>query len=182
MTRKIIILFIILVTPPVLATSQVFNTGSYLKKKGHFTLGIEPAFQTKKLNSGLVLNAFGAYCLGYSTIVDFDASVGQDIYFGLGVLQKLDRLLGVSFGAHYSDTPGLDGGLNILLPIDRDLSIFTGLDADLDIGADISTPCRLPFGFVMTPGNSSKIILEVGLALNKEAYTSIGLGLAQTFR
>jgi len=166
--------------------SQVFNTGQTLKK-GVFSLGLEPTMHIDGGANGLIFFVHAGY--GFKSGIDGNIrfGAGSPSYFGADIEIALARRISVSVGAHNFGEFGLDGTFNAVIPIKRDVRLYTGVDSDIIFGEklnnegeevlDITIPFWVPIGVEIGLSKSVNLLFEAEIGLNAPAYHVIGGGV-----
>lgn len=188
--RKLVIIFI-LVLFVFSANAQVFNTAGTLKTK-KANIGLNPAI----LENDLGFFLHGGY--GISPGLDLGLKLGlglPETYFGADVewiLRGISPYISVSAGGHTFGDVGLDGTLNFTFPINRQVNLYSGLDADLNFVKvktlnkqtnkwEDETETQFPFwlflGVEIGFRRNLTILIEAELGLTDEAYSIFGGGL-----
>jgi hypothetical protein len=161
------------------AQSQVFNTGSTLKK-GEFSLGLEPLIYGGA--NEFMMFFHGGY--GLKSGVDLGISAGflNGQYFGADLEWRLMRYISLTTGAHYFGDFGLDGTLNLTFPIRKDTRIFTGVDVDINFPKGSTViPLWIPIGVELGLRKNMAFILEGEIALTNNTNSILGGGIVLYF-
>ncbi len=162
--------------------AQVFSTGQTLKP-GRFSVGINPVFQGNNL--GVYLH--GGY--GIATGLDLATKVGLGLggnYFGADLEWALHGgkpYVSLTAGGHMQGSDvGIDGTLNLTVPVSKSVELFSGLDMDMNFGNNNTTlPVWVPIGMEVGIRQSIAIILEGDIAITDDAASIFGGGLAFYF-
>lgn len=150
-------------------------------------MGLEPTMHVDGGANGLIFFVHAGY--GFKSGIDGNIrfGAGNPSYVGADIEFALARRVSLSVGAHKFGDFGLDGTLNAVIPIRRDVRLFTGLDSDIiftdkinDEGEeelDIKVPFWLPIGLEVGLSKSMNLIFEAEIGLNSPAYHVIGGGV-----
>ncbi|MEA3317444.1 MAG: hypothetical protein U9R54_05765 [Bacteroidota bacterium] len=180
MKKSLIILIVSLFS--IASQAQVFNTGQTLKK-GVLSLGVEPVMHINGGANGFVLFAHAGY--GLKSGIDVAVKFGLDNpkYFGADLEFALGKRFSVAVGAHNYNNFGLDGTFNFVFPINSDVRIYSGLDADINFWTDsndelnTNIPFWIPVGLEVGLSSNMNLIFESEIGINNNAYHIIGGGL-----
>lgn len=159
--------------------SQVFNTGQTLQK-GVFLAGINPVMQGNDL--GLYLH--GGY--GLSSGLDFGVRLGLGLgnYIGADIEYALisDKVaVSLAVGGHMAGDVGLDGTLNLTVPVTKSLRVYSGLDGDVNFGNNMALPIWVPVGMEVGIKKAVSVILEGDIAVTGDAGSIFGGGITFYF-
>ncbi|HDR03765.1 MAG TPA: hypothetical protein ENN84_00775 [Candidatus Marinimicrobia bacterium] len=159
----LLLIFLALLTP---LSAQVVNTASTLKV-GKMSVGVYPLI-SDGFNLALLFD--GGY--GLKKGMDLRAQLavgGGNSYLGFDV-EKIMRsskpMISFSGGAHLTGGAGLDATLNFSSSLNRDITLFAGLDTDLELGDAIFVPMWLFVGGEMAFRKKMTLILELDAAVN----------------
>lgn len=168
------------------ARAQVFNTGQTLKS-GVFSLGVEPALHINGGADDFILFAHAGYGIKSGIDAGMKVGLGNPNYFGADVEFALGSKVSLAVGAHNFNNFGLDGTLNIVLPIKSDLRLYGGLDTDLnfvettnnegDKETELRTLLWVPVGLEVGLTSTMSLLFETEIAVTDDAYHVIGGGL-----
>ncbi|MFW5658180.1 MAG: hypothetical protein ACOCXD_02700 [Bacteroidota bacterium] len=156
--------------------SQVFNTGTLLKR-GAFSVGLEPAIHIDGGANGFIMFFHGGYGITRGVDVGLKFGAGPSNYFGADLEWRLMKNISLTTGVHDFYDFGLDGTLNIAIPIRNDAHLFTGFDMDLVFAENVQVPVWIPLGVELGIASRLSFILESEIGLNPEAYHVIGMGV-----
>ncbi|HEX2936310.1 MAG TPA: hypothetical protein VHO72_13235 [Bacteroidales bacterium] len=167
---------------PAMAFCQVFNTASTLAP-GKFSLGVNPVVYDNDF--GLFLHGGVGIKPGVDLAMRYGFLEGED-YFGADIEWRLlgGGKPGISLitGAHKYWRGGLDLGLNISFPITSGVSLYTGLDMDINFWPDNTiVPVWLPVGVEIPLKSNISFMFEAEIPLSDEARSIFGGGLAFYF-
>ncbi len=184
--KKNILFLVFLSSLALNSYTQVFNTGSLLKP-GTFSLGLNPVVTDEKLENDIRFNIYGSY--GLSQRVDVSVRYqlmehkdyfGADFEFALHKGRKVD--VSLVAGAHVRYDIGLDGTVCVSFPLNYFLTLFTGLDADLELGDDETEHfIWIPLGAEVKWTRKISAILEVDIPMSNFAWNIFGGGLVFYF-
>ena len=184
--KKLILLIVATITFSSIY-GQVFNTGQTLRK-GVFALGVEPALHIDGGADGVILFGHAGYGIKPGLDAGIQLGFGNQNYFGANLEFAIARNLSLAIGAHDFGNFGLDGTLNLAIPLNSTLQIYTGIDSDInfienqdndgDSSTDIQMPFWLPVGLEVGLSQSTSLLFETEIALNNPAYHIIGGGLS----
>lgn len=162
-----------------LTSAQVCNSASTLKP-GRFSLGIAPVLHVGHGGDmGLFIN--GGVGLTKSVDLSLKMVLDNENYFGgdfefviLGGMPTISLAAGV----HKAGVVGLDGTFNITFPIRKVLSIYGGLDADVNF-YDHGTgfPLWGFIGFQAMVRRSLALFMEIDIGVNDHAQDMLVLGM-----
>ncbi|MFP4547984.1 MAG: hypothetical protein ACLFQM_07610 [Fidelibacterota bacterium] len=161
--------------------AQVFNTGNTLSK-GKFSATGAPVFGDGET---MLIGKIG-YGIKYGTDMAVTMGFGDVSYLGVDFekvlgLEDLDNLvMSFSGGVHHSGGFGLDGTLNLTVPLDRSLHLYSGIDLDLILTDGSGVPIYLFIGAEYTMKRKLTLIGEVDLGIN-DAGNMLGIGLCYYF-
>ncbi|MFC1501961.1 hypothetical protein ACFL6A_00945 [bacterium] len=171
---------LMLVIIPIQLSAQVFGTGQTLKP-GRMSLGVNPAAYLNTNNNDFYLFLHGG--IGMSRRMDLGIKVGVlgDVtYFGADLEWCLSRRsphISISVGAHHYNEFGLDGILNFTFPLGRRMSIYTGLDLDVNfINGNTTAPFWLFIGSDISIARRIGFLIEAEIGINASAYNIISGG------
>jgi len=162
-----------------LTSAQVCNSASTLKP-GRFSLGIAPILYVGHSNDmGLFIN--GGVGLTKSVDLSLKMVLDDQNYFGgdfeFVVLSGMPTI-SLAAGVHKASALGLDGTFNITFPIRNVLSIYGGLDADVNFHDDHT---RFPMwgfvGFQAMVRSSLALFMEIDIGVNDGAPDMLALGM-----
>lgn len=161
--------------------AQVFNTANTLSRD-KFSAAAAPVFSDGDL---MLLGKLG-YGLKYGTDIALTMGFGNNSYLGADMekvltFEKLDYLV-MSFagGVHYSSGFGLDGTLNMSVPLDKSLVLFGGLDMDLVLTDGSGLPTYLFIGAEYNLKSRLTFLGEVDLGIN-DAGNMLSAGICYYF-
>ena len=174
MKRILIVIGIVFLSSPLF--SQVFNSGTILKR-GAFSLGLEPAIHIDGGADGFIMFFHGGYGITQGVDVALKFGAGAPNYIGADLEWKLLNNVSLTTGVHNFGDFGLDGTLNVAIPIRGDSWIFTGVDTDLVFADNVLFPVWIPLGVELGIASRMSFILESEIGLNPEAYHVIGMGI-----
>src|SRR6056297_260708 len=161
--------------------AQVYNTSTILNK-GKFSAVGAPVFYDGgsmvlgKLGYGVKRGTDMAITMGFGDVsyigIDFEKVFGED----------LDNLI-ISFsgGAHYSDGVGLDGTMNLTIPLDRNFYLYGGLDLDVILTDGSGMPVYFFIGGEYYLQQKISLITEADLGINDNGNL-FGVGLCLYFK
>jgi hypothetical protein len=161
---KKITFFLVLICLATTLNAQVFGTAGTLSP-GKFALGINPVFYGDNL--GLYLRGG----VGITHGIDMELKYGffeNEGYFGADLEWKLlsgKPSLSLVTGAHHWGEMGLDLGLNLSFPINRNVNIFTGIDSDIYFDPNKGF-VWLPIGVEIYLRRNMSLIFEGDIPLN----------------
>ena len=167
------------------ANAQVFNTAQTLRK-GKASIAVNPAIMDNGGDNEFGVFFNGGY--GISPGLDLGAKIGvgfNETYFGFDfeyILRGVSPYISVAGGAHMWGDPGLDGTLNFSFPLNRQLSIYSGLDLDINFvevadEKETFTPFWWFIGTEVAIKKKMTLLFEVDIALNDDAYSIFNFGL-----
>jgi len=178
--KKIVIALFIAVLP-LLSFAQVFNTASTLKS-GKFSLGLNPVVYED--NFGLFLHGGVGIRSGIDLGIRYGILDGED-YFGADLEWRLlsgKPSISLTTGAHNYYDPGLDLALNLSFPIVSNIQLYTGLDMDINFGAnDTYTWLWLPVGVEIPIKSKMAFMFEAEIPISDNTRSIFGGGLAFYF-
>ncbi|MBN2486623.1 MAG: hypothetical protein JXB34_11675 [Bacteroidales bacterium] len=158
------------------ASGQVFNTSSTLKR-GRFSVGFEPGFN---INGGSDFTLFLHGGAGLTKGADLGIKVGllrDETYIGGDVEFALGKRFSLSVGAHSYYELGLDGTALFTFPLKNGVSIYTGLDMDIDFYDEVQLPIWAPIGLEVNMGKNMRFLFEAEINLTDVGYHFLGGGL-----
>ena len=158
-----------------LLSAQVFNTAHILSKET-IKIGVAPVVS----NNSVSYYAQVDYGLARNTAVGCVAGLlPSGMYFGITSKFVIAYTpdLSMTVGSHVQGSiVGIDGTLNLSIPITRKFSIYLGGDADLDVIS--STTTRKPaWGFLGVRnkfGETIEILFEINPAVTADAQNMYG--------
>jgi len=177
---KKLILIVFLIILPCLLSAQVFNTAQVLKnQKLSATAG--PVFH----DGGLSLFANGGYGLKNGMDFGVTVGVGQTSYLGVDIeksLTGLDNLyLSATGGLHYGSGFGIDGTINMTIPLDHAFDLYFGLDLDVQLtGGKTTAPMYLFVGTEWDFRKNLTILGEIDAGVH-DAGSRLGISLCYYF-
>ena len=173
--------FVLIILVTTVLNAQVFNTANTLNK-GKFSATGAPVFY----DGGMMLMGKVGYGLKYGNDLAVTMGFGDISYLGIDAEKvlswdKLDNLT-ISFasGVHYSKGFGLDGTLNLSVPLDKSLVMYGGVDMDLMLTGNTGLPLYLFIGAEYNLKNRLTILGEVDLGVN-DAGNMLGIGVCYYF-
>lgn len=173
MKYKIILILLLVFSLSV--SSQVFNPAPTLGKRT-FSLGFEPLIYGAGNENNFIMFFHGA--LKLKSDLDLRLMYGSEDYFGAALKFKLAKAVSITTGGHMFGNFGLDGMLNLSIPLKGGSYIFTGFDVDLDFPDDIVLRPWIPIGIEVSINNGVSVILEGEIGLNNSAPHIFGGGIA----
>jgi hypothetical protein len=185
--RKLILIALIFIGA-ISVNAQVFNSDANLRKGG-FGLGVEPAIFIHSGANEFLFFIHGEYGIKSGIALDLHAGLGNPTYFGADLRWSLLKYISLNTGAHfYGSVFGIDGRLNIAIPIKSDIRLLTGADINLDFLRNSNTflklnqvPFWIPIGVDLGLRKNIAFILEAEIGLTNSAYHVIGGGLVFYF-
>ena len=162
--------------------AQVCNTGQLLRP-GHFSLGVAPCIFVT--GGG---NDFAAYLtagVGLLRFVDLsvNARLGERrTYFGADfewALLKGFPSLSLTTGAHVYRQVGIDATINLTFPFRGVVSLYTGIDMDVEIRDDIALPAWFFIGPEIRIRRGLALLIELNVGITDVAphIFVVGLGI-----
>jgi hypothetical protein len=175
------LIFLPLLFLTVIASSQVFNTSSTLRK-GQFSFGVEPSFY---IDGDTDFNLFLHGGFGLPGNMDLAlklGALGDEDYFGADIEFALGNSFSLSAGAHNYYDFGLDGTLLYTYGLQSQVDLLAGLDTDI-VFADDDTELILwiPLGLEIGIQNNMSFILESEICLTDVGSHFLGGGLCFYF-
>lgn len=170
---------LLIISLAIASYSQVFNTGQTLKK-GTIVLGLNPIFYG---------NDFGIYFhggIGLKQGLDLGAKVGLGAggnYFGADLEWAISAgkpHISIAAGGHMQGDFGIDGTINLTLPLTKSVYLFSGGDMDINFGNPVSFPLWIPIGLQVGLTKQMNIILEGDIGV-LDAGSIFGGGLNYYF-
>ena len=162
--------------------AQVFNTGHTLRQ-GTFSIGIEPTLHSGGGANGIVMFFHGGYGLKKGLDMGFHVGFTNPRYIGGDLEFALSRNVSLAIGAHQYNYFGLDGTLNVAIPLRNDVTLYSGLDSDLLFTgpkdspiSQMHMPLWVPVGVEIYLNRSMYLLLEAEIAVN-ETYHVFGGGV-----
>jgi hypothetical protein len=126
------------------------------------------------------------YGIKYGSDLAVTMGFGDVSYLGLDAekvlpWESLDNLV-MSFagGVHYSGGFGLDGTLNISVPLDKSLTFYSGLDMDLVLTDGSGVPMWIFFGGEYSLKHRLTLLGEIDLGIN-DSSNLLGIGVCYYF-
>lgn len=187
---KRLLLFIAAISMFIGARAQVFNTGQTLKS-GVFSLGVEPTLHINGGADDFILFAHAGYGIKSGIDAGLKMGLGNPNYFGADIEFALGRKVSLAVGAHNFNNFGLDGTLNLVLPIKSDLRLYGGLDTDLNFvettdsegnsKTELQTLLWVPVGLEVGLSQTMSLLFETEIGVTDNAYHVIGGGLGFYF-
>ncbi|MFW5820481.1 MAG: hypothetical protein ACOCWA_04275 [Bacteroidota bacterium] len=179
---KRIVLFLFFISFSFFSYSQVFNTGRLLKP-GIFSLGVNPVVVDEGLENDIRVNIYGGYGLSQYVDVSFRYQLmenkdyfGADFEFAVYKTKKVD--VSLIAGGHARYDIGLDGTVCVSFPLNYYLTVFTGLDADLELDEDQAQPyVWLPLGAEIKWTRKISALIEVDFPMSNFAWNILSVGL-----
>lgn len=158
---------------------QVGNSASTLSA-GRFSLGIAPVFYVGGHGDvGLYLN--GGIGLARNMDLSLKLIIDETTYFGGDfefVILSGFPTISLAAGMHSHYDLGLDATFNLTFPIRRIVSIYTGLDGDINFGDnDPYFPFWAFVGFQAMMRRSLGIFMEIDIGISNPAPDMFMLGL-----
>lgn len=179
MKRALFIFFSLILVQ--LASGQVFNTGTTLKK-GTFNVGVEPSLHIDGGANGLMLFGYAGYGIKSGMDMGLKIGIGEINYLGADLEFSLGKNISLSAGAHKFGDFGLDGTLLFDIPVRSDIRIYSGGDLDIMFpesqngNGNIYTPLWVPIGLEILLSSRMFLVFETEIALI-DAWHIIGGGL-----
>jgi hypothetical protein len=173
---KKILLLLIIVSLSLATRAQVFNTGQTLGR-GDFAVGINPAVHVQGPSNGLNLYLHGGFGLKSGIDIGIKFGIGNQTYFGADVEWGLTRNISLTTGLHTFGDFGLDGTLNLTLPLRSDVRLYSGLDFDIVFADQVAFPFWVPVAVEIGLRSNLSFILEGNIGLNDDAYHIINGGV-----
>ena len=175
--KRILLIFVVFCT--ILNTeAQVFNSDVNLQKGGWF-LGAEPVYI---VNSNFMFFVHGGYGIKSGINLDLNAGFGGGVdYLGGDLKWALVKHVSLNTGFFISGgTAGINGCLNLSIPIRSDIRLITGAHLNIDFpGNKIETPFWIPVGVDIGLSKNMGLILEGEIGF--KADSRMGGGLAFYF-
>jgi hypothetical protein len=163
------------------ANAQLFSSTGTLSK-GEISLGIHPV---------IIDGDAGVYLRGtIGTVYNLDVNVSigvleGDNYVGADIKKPiLNDHIDMAFkaGIHFwGDNFGFDGALIVDYDIQNDLTIFSGIDADLNADSGLSAYFWLPLGVEYKFYPNMTFIGELDLGINDKAHNIWQVGIRMNF-
>jgi hypothetical protein len=171
---------LLMVIIPVHLSAQVFGTGQTLKS-GRVSLGVNPAAYINSNASDFYLFLHGG--IGMSRTMDLGIKVGllgDATYFGADLewcIYRKSPYISIAFGAHHFNNFGLDGTFNLTFPLARRISLYTGLDLDVNfINGNTTAPFWLFIGSDISMARNIGFLIEVEVGINAAASNIVSGG------
>ncbi len=160
--------------------AQVFNSDVILKKSGMF-LGVEPVVLTS--DKDLMVFIDGGYGIKSGINLDLKAGFGGGGYFGADLKWALFNHVSLNTGLLYTNNVmGLNGCLNLSIPIRSSIRILTGAHLNVDFDkSKVQTPFWIPVGVDIGLRKYMGLILEGEIGINDAASSLFGGGLVFYF-
>lgn len=177
------------------AQTMFGNTAQTLRN-GVFSLGVNVASKTTKPLFTPVGSLGYFFHLGYGTssTTDFGLNVGKawgKMYYGLDFEKSLvnngDFYISGTLGGHYWNRVGADADLIASVKI-NDFYLTSGIDIDVepvkaaDGAITIFFPAYIPVTFEFNPNHKMALTLEANIAVNSQAFTTVGAGINFYFK
>lgn len=163
---------------PMAVFAQTFNDGKILKR-GNFSAGVNPVIENKLpgvyVRGGYGLKRNVDLNVKYGVFEGADY-VGADIGWYLKGKRHSDFSLYA--GAHGLRNYGLDAGLSAGFTLSSYVTIFSGLDADLNFNVNLDHFVWLPLGLKIYLSPRMRFILEGDLPLVEFAPGILGGGFS----
>jgi len=179
MKRVILITLIALSTLSLKA--QLFSSTKTLSK-GEISLGLHPV---------IIDGDAGVYLRGtIGTTYDLDVNINigvleGDNYVGADIQKPIftDHIdMAFKAGIHFwGDNFGFDGALIIDYDFDDDITVFSGIDADLNADSGLSAYFWLPLGIEYNFYPNMTFIGELDLGINDRALNIWQVGIRMSF-
>jgi len=163
------------------SNAQVFNTSGILKS-GEAAIGFEPSLLVYDGTNDFQM--FFHAGVGIGNNIDIGAKLGafgDENYYGGDVEFGISKNLSLSAGAHHFHDLGLDGTVNVTIPLASGTKLITGLDMDINFGDDSNIPLWVPIGIRVSVGNGWSLIMESEIEITDVAYHYFGIGMAYGF-
>lgn len=177
--KKIAIL-ILLFTTLLNANAQVFSTAKTLKT-GTFAIGVQP---TIIANGGSDFILFGHMGYGLAKDIDIAAKAGVlagTNYYGGDIEFSFLKNMSLSAGAHIWGDFGLDATYLITFDIAKNVDIYGGADADLNLGGNAYLNFWIPFGVEVQLSKNMAFLMEAEVGLTDSAPHLFGGGVVVYF-
>ncbi len=161
--------------------AQVFNAGNTLSK-GKFSATGAPVFY----DGGTLLLGKIGYGIDWGTDLSLNMGFGDQSYLGVDAekiltWEDLDNLtMSYAVGLHYSSGFGLDGNLNLTVPLDKSLDIYSGLDMDIQLTDGSAIPIYWFVGAEYVIKRRLALLGELDFGLS-DAGNMLGFGLCYYF-
>ncbi len=181
MYRKFFLTLTAFLSSVYLLNAQVFNTAETLAPV-RFSAGIAPIYYNE--NFGLLLMGEAGikpdidFRLKYA-VLEYDDYFGADLEWKLLKQNSLD--LSLTTGCHVYYDFGLDVSGNFTYILRNDISLYTGLDMDLNFGNDLYIPLWLPLGVEIRLSNMVAFLFEAELPVSRPAGAIIDGGFLFRF-
>lgn len=179
MKKILSLIFVILIANTL--NAQVFNTANTLSKNKFSATGA-PIFY----DGGMMLMGKIGYGIKYGSDIAMTMGFGDVSYLGVDMekvlsWEKLDNLvMSFSSGVHYSNGFGIDGTLNLSIPLDKSLVLYGGVDMDLNLTNGSGLPAWFFVGAEYGLKNRLTLLGEVDLGFN-DAGNMLGIGVCYYF-
>lgn len=153
--------------------AQVFNSDVNLQKGGWF-LGLEPVYI---VNNNFMFFAHGGYGIKSGINLDLNAGFGNGDYFGADLKWALIRHVSLNTGFFIQNgTAGLNGCLNLSIPIRSDIRLITGAHLNVDFpNSGIDTHFWVPVGVDIGLRKNMGLILEGEIGFKSDSRMGGGL-------
>jgi hypothetical protein len=165
------------------SAGQVCNTATTLRP-GQFSIGIAPIIYPHGGDADLFLNAG----VGIARSMDLSLKAivnGHTNYFGGDfefVVVSGFPTISLAAGMHSRDNLGIDGTFNLTLPIRRVVSLYGGVDADIEFRHDeTGFPLWGFAGFQVMARRHFGLFMEIDLGINDGAPDMLDLGMQVFF-
>jgi hypothetical protein len=160
-------------------SAQVFNSAEVLRP-GHGSIGINPVFIANGEND-LALYLHGGIGLASGLDLAAKLGIGDGTYFGMDLeylLRASPPYVSIAGGGHIRNDAGIDATLNLTFPISRILSLYSGLDADINFAeGQTLSPLWIFLGNEVPVKHGLSFLLEIQIGVTEEADNRLGAGL-----
>lgn len=177
---KKLLLILIITSAFFSANAQIFSTAKTLKT-GTFAIGVQP---TIIANGGSDFILFGHMGYGLAKDIDIAFKAGvlhNSTYVGGDIEFSFMKNMSFSAGAHVWGDFALDATYLLTFDIAKNVDLYAGADADLNLGGNTYLNFWIPFGVEVQLSKNMAFLMEAEAGITDSAPHMFGGGVVVYF-